>query len=210
MKREVVLIFSLIMLSLLIGEALAITGSIGNSRMILRLETGEQIEKYVLVRNVNDVPVDISISVSGDLEKYVELKEEGFTLDAGKEKKAYFTIVSPEAGSTETKINVAFTPEEGHGVGLSSTVVVIAEGESQGTSILNWLSGGDEEEEENEEEEQETGPTGAFGGIDATSAGLLITTVALVIFILLLVMYSQKINKKKRLNKSKKSVKKSE
>jgi hypothetical protein len=206
MKREVMLIFSLIIISLLIGEALAITGSIGNSRMILRLETGEKIEKYVLVRNVNEESVDISISTTGDLKDYVELKEEKFTLGPGEEKKAYFTIYSPEKGSSETKINIAFTPEEGHGVGLSSTVIVVAEGESQ-VSFLNWISGDNREEEETQE--QGTPVTGAFAGINAASAGMLVTTFILIIFIILLVAYSQKISKKRR-NKLKKSVKKSE
>ncbi len=203
MKREATLIFSLLTITLIIGQTLAITGSIGNSRMILRLQTGEEIEKYVLVRNVNEEPVDISLSVTGDLEKYVELQEETFTLKAGEEKKAYFTIHSPEQGTTETKINVAFTPEEGHGVGISSTIIVIATGEKQETTILNWLTG------DQEEPEEETTPTGFFAEVNTTSAGLLITTAILVIFVILLVVYSQKM-KGPKTKVTKKSVKKSE
>lgn len=226
MKREVIMIVSLIMLGLLAGQALAITGSIGNARMILRLEQGEEIEKYVLVRNVNDVPVDIKLSVSGDLEDHVKLEEESFRLKAGEEKKAHFTIKAAKSGTTETKINVAFSPEEGHGVGLSSTVVVIAGGESEEeeeeneeSSILKWLTGNREEESEEEEEENNEreaekitleGITGAAVGmnLNATSIGLLVTTVVLAVFVVLLIVYSQKINKKK--SKLKKRVKKSE
>jgi len=133
-------IFSVLMLLIItissVSFALAasdiITGSIGNSRMILRLNTGDQIEKSVRVINVNDVSVEINISVTGDLQQDITLKDESFILGPGEEKKAYFTIDVKESGTTETSINVQFSPVDGkNGVGLSSTVIVIANGTSQ-------------------------------------------------------------------------------
>ena len=115
----------------------AITGSIGNARMILRAETGDEIEKYVLVKNVNDVAIDVQISVSGDLAEHIDIQDESFTLEAGDEKKAYFTVDVKKSGTSESKINVQFTPVDGgNGVGLSSTVIVIAEGDDSGW--FNW------------------------------------------------------------------------
>lgn len=124
-----ILFVSLLFAILCISSVFAITGSIGNARMVLRAKTGDTIEKYVLVKNVNNVSVNIKISVSGDLEKYVKIKDEEFSLLPGEEKKAYFEIDVKKAGTTETKINVQFMQQEGkNGVGLSSTVIVIAEG----------------------------------------------------------------------------------
>jgi len=207
MKNKIVLAFSLLIMLILTGNALAITGSIGNARMILRLETGEEIEKYVLVKNVNDVPVDIEITATGDLKDYVVLKDTAFRLNAEEEKKAYFTIKAAEQGTTETKINVAFTPDEGNGVGLSSTVIVIAQGESK-SSILDWLKKDEENEtdvnEENISEEENNSLeqlTGAFVGMNPVSIGLLSTTVILIIFIVLLVIYAGKKNQKNKREK---------
>ena len=112
-------------------SAQKITGSIGNSRMILRLEEGESVRKSVLVRNVNDISLKVDVTASGDLAESIELEETSFELAAGEEKKVYFTIKATKGGTTESKINIRFTPEEGNGIGLSSTVIVIAPGESE-------------------------------------------------------------------------------
>lgn len=112
----------------LASSVFAITASIGNSRMVLRAAPNEIIERSILVRNVNSVPVTINFLSSGDLKDNIKLKEESFILQPGEEKKAYFTIKSDKEGSTETKINVRFTPEEGNGVGLSSTIIIIVSG----------------------------------------------------------------------------------
>ena len=104
--------------------------------MILRIAPGERIEKYVLVKNINDVVVTINISVSGDLKDNLELKENSFELQPEEEKKAYFTIKADDAGTTETKINIGFKPEEGNTVGLSSAVIVIADEKYAGDNQL--------------------------------------------------------------------------
>jgi hypothetical protein len=112
--------------------ASALTGSIGNARMILKAEAGDVIEKYVLVKNVNNESININISVSGDLADYVDLDKESFVLQPGEEKKAYFTIEAKKPGQYETKINVQFSPlETGNGVGLSSTVILNVYGKGE-------------------------------------------------------------------------------
>jgi hypothetical protein len=58
--------------------------------MVLRMDVGETIEKYVLIKNVNDVPVNVEITPTGDLAEYVKLTETNLTLDVGEEEKAYF------------------------------------------------------------------------------------------------------------------------
>jgi len=188
-KILVVVFGSLLALSLL-GEVMAITGSIGNARMIIQATTGEEIEKYVLVKNVNDAPVDINITASGGLADRIEIKEKQFRLNAGEEKQAYFTIKALKPGTTETQINVAFTPQNGSGVGLSSTVIVVAKGEEVQ----------DSEENDNNADNDPSNITGAFAA-SPVLIGLLSTTVILALFIILLAVYSQKVKKKKEIIK---------
>lgn len=186
MKKVVAIFLSVVMVSLLIQGAYAITGSIGNSRMILHLAVGEKIEKYILVRNVNDVPVKINISVSGELAKNIELKDKSFSLNPDEERKAYFTIKPTQNGTTESNVNVAFTPQDGSGVGLVSTVIVIANGTSMtptGASILKDL------------------------GISKTSLALTASTIILIVIMIILMIISKKRKKK---SKPKRSVKDSE
>jgi hypothetical protein len=208
MKKTVLGVLSLFMMTLLLANALAITGLIGNAKMILQVQTGEEIEKSILVRNVNNVSVDINISVSGELADSINIKDKQFKLNAGEEKKAYFTVKANKPGTTESQINVAFTPEDGSGVGLSSTVIVVASGEEVEDTggILGWLTGNKNSTSTGNNES--SGATGAFAA-NPVSIGLLSTTIILALFIILLVVYSKKV-KNKRETKSKRNVKTSE
>ena len=137
--KIVTILFAIVMIYVIFSISIvsAITGSIGNARMILRVDQGDLIEKSILVKNINSVSVDVELSASGDLEKNIKIIDDKFTLPPGQDKKAYFTIDVKEAGSFESKINVKFSPSEGgNGVGLSSTVIVIA-GDGSGTDDVN-------------------------------------------------------------------------
>lgn len=196
----------------------AITGSIGNARMVLRVNTGDMIKKYILVKNVNEVPVNIELIKSGNLADNIEIKDNNFTLAPGQDRKAYFTIDIREAGTSESKINVKFSPKDGgNGVGLSSTVIVIAKGSEK--SFFDFFTGSNEEE--NIEENQ----TVSFGltkektenseiqkNQEKTSFNILIlySLITLILFIVLLslLVYIKNRNRYKRgeVIKSKKSV----
>lgn len=134
LKKIVPLIFILLLTISMIASVSAITGSLGNARMVLSkdengnpIKVGDKIEKSILVKNVNNVSLDIKLSPSGDLAGSIDIQDKEFTLDAGEEKKAYFTISVTKEGTTESKIDVTFTPLVGkNGVGLSSTIIVIA------------------------------------------------------------------------------------
>jgi hypothetical protein len=117
-----------IVLLLMTPVSAKITGSIGNARMVLHIPTGESLDKCILVKNVNDVDVQIQLIPAGELADSIVLQEETFVVAAGTDKDACFTITAPQEGTTETKINVMFSPVGGgNGVGLSSTIVVISE-----------------------------------------------------------------------------------
>lgn len=122
----------ILFLIILMPHVIAITGSLGFARMVLKAEVGDTIEKYILVRNVNSFPVNIELSVSGDLEKDIYIGDNNFTLAPSEEKKVYFTIEVKEEGTTESKINVKFISPNGESIGLSSTIIVIA-----GQSVSN-------------------------------------------------------------------------
>ena len=123
------LVFTLFILSIVLNSiyfASALTATVGNARMVLRMEVGETLERSILVRNVNDVPVTIELSVSGALADGIDLNEDSFDLAPGEEKKAYFTVSPEEDATTNSKINIKFIPEEGNAVGFSSAIIVIA------------------------------------------------------------------------------------
>lgn len=136
--KSIIIISIFLILLVSISFVSAITGSIGNARMILRAETGDTIERSILVKNVNDVALDIDVFATGDLVDDITIKDSKFRLEAGEEKDAFFTIKVRKEGTSESRINVMFKPEEGNGVGLSSTVIVIAE---KGPGIFDFGDG---------------------------------------------------------------------
>ncbi|MBS3093066.1 hypothetical protein J4456_00620 [Candidatus Pacearchaeota archaeon] len=165
-----------------------ITGSIGNARMILKATQGDVINKCVLVKNVNDIDLEIMVSASGDLADYVTFKEEKFLLTAGDEKKACFEITAKKSGTTETKINVKFAPEDGNGVGLSSTIIIVAEK----NNLLPDFFGDDEETivENSEETDDRVTKTGIVPikkkSFNLVIVSALITTFLVVVLLILL------------------------
>ena len=69
MRNKKILLLSFISIVIIISNILivsALTASIGNSRMVLRLDKGETIERSILVRNVNSFPVNIELAATGD------------------------------------------------------------------------------------------------------------------------------------------------
>ncbi len=203
-KRELYSILFILIL-LLIANVSAITGSIGNARMVLRVNQGDEIDKCILVKNVNDVNVNIELSANGDLADYVNIKDKKFTLLAKEEKKACFTLEAKKSGTTETKINVMFVPTNGdNGVGLSSTIIVIAKDMG-----LSSLVVGENEEVEDEREDREEITSSSTDGQEnpinkKNSKKLILTSsiITIVLFgllVILLVVYSIR----KNLNSSK-------
>jgi len=203
----IVPVFLILLLFGFVGSVCAITGSIGNARMILRdVKTGDVIEKSILVKNVNEVPVDIELFASGDLADSIDIKDKSFRLGVGEEKKAYFTINVKKSGTTESKINVQFAPiDEGNGVGLSSTIIVIAE---KGPGFFEGLFGGDEETNVSIGEESVDKQEDVSASSKIMKVSLSITSIVLLLFVVLLVIASQRkkgLEKKDLIIKPKKS-----
>lgn len=180
------------------GCVSAITGSIGNARMILRVDEGDFLEKTILVKNVNDVAVDIELFAGGDLEENIGVIDDKFTLQSGEEKRARITIDVVKGGVTTSQINVKFTPTDGgNGVGLVSTIIIQAEEDSF------WDWGGDDGDDDGVDDtvgDNDDIITGdVVGGIDngdgKSSGGvfaIVLIIVLLVLIVILLYVYSRK------------------
>jgi hypothetical protein len=213
-KKEYVLV-TLIFIGLMILSQFAlvsaITGSMGNARMVLYPEvnglTNTIIEKSILVKNVNDVAIDIKLEVDENSTEFLELVDEEFTLQPGEEKRAEFKVKVKKPGKYEGKINVFFSEsgdEKSGGVVLSSNIIVIAK---------NPNDTGEEEEEVNEEVNENseipiTGKATSENNKERNPVGifLTITTVILIIVLIILFILSEK-KRKKEESKSKKSKK---
>lgn len=226
-KTVVASVFIVVLLLSLVSGVYAITGSIGNARMILRPDLGDTIDRTILVKNVNDVALNIELSAVGDLADEFNIIDSEFQLAAGTEKNARFTVKITRSGTTETKINVKFSPlEKGNGVGLSSTIIIIPQGEeeSSGGFFGGLFGGGSGSEEEVVEGNQENGEVSVGqnknegvteevggvaeseekGGIGMMVLGGTFTIILFVALLILLVVASKHIKKKKTDKKEKK------
>lgn len=110
-----------------------LSATIGNARVVLRpeLTPGRTtfIERSLLVRNVNNFSVKVSLELDSVLTKIVDLPEKNYVLQAGQELDVPFTIMLKEEGYYEGRIYVLFQPNEAgvkdSPVGLTSTLVII-------------------------------------------------------------------------------------
>ncbi len=176
----------------------AISGRLGNSRMTLYLDVGETRERYLVVINDNDFPLEVKFSVEGGLADNLKMKEETVSVEANTEKKVYFTVKAKEPGTTETRISVFFTPPEGAGIVLPATIIVVASGESETDNTesnleeLNVQIGG----------EQNIEPVVSVGEKITPMNILLGISILLIVVFIILVVYARKANSKKRVRRT--------
>jgi hypothetical protein len=135
----IALIIGIIFLLGLMVNVSAITGKIGNARMVLNLESGDSIEKSILVINDNDVSLRIDINATGSLEENTKIIDNSFILKPGEEKKAIFNLKAGDVGKYESRINIKFTPIETNESGIVLSSVIILNVYDKGT--LNGDSG---------------------------------------------------------------------
>lgn len=110
----------------------ALTGSIGNAKaiVIVDLSKSKILERTVLVKNVNNISVDIKLEAADDLEGITEILDKEFVLKSGEEKNARFKVTIPKEGNYNGNIAVFFKPFEGKGAGvaLQSNLIIKAVG----------------------------------------------------------------------------------
>ena len=181
----------LFILLITVGFASAITGAIGNAKMVLYPEvngfTYTKIEKSILTKNVNDVPINISLQVDNETAKFIELIDETFILEPHTEKRAEFIVKVKDEGTYKGKIAVFFSPVDGDkkaGVALSSEIIVIAK-KDQGYSGTNEDNIRDEEEQNTD---TTTGDIVADSESGKKSPALTLGLLAGSVFVLLLIL----------------------
>lgn len=127
----------LLLFIVIASSVYAISGRIGNGKMFLKAEVSDDepasIEKYILVRNVNDVSVKIQLIADGNIKDFVSIPEPEFVLAPGEDRKANFVINVEQPGVYIGRINVYFSPfeEKGPGVVLSSQISLDVSGEGE-------------------------------------------------------------------------------
>ena len=128
---------TLLLVLVVVSSVYAISGRIGNGKMFLKAEVSDDepasIEKYILVRNVNDISVKIQLVSDGNIKDFISIPESEFVLAPGQDKKANFVINVEQPGLYEGRINVYFSPfeEKGPGVVLSSQISLDVSGEGE-------------------------------------------------------------------------------
>lgn len=113
-----------IFLLVLLPGVLGITGEIGNARAVITREWNgiETIERSILVKNSNDVKINIKLESSAEINDIVELIDKEFELQPGGERKARYNLKIKEEGRWDGDIFVYFIPESGSRVVLSSSI----------------------------------------------------------------------------------------
>ncbi|MFH1607764.1 MAG: hypothetical protein ABIA78_01390 [archaeon] len=182
------------------SSVLAVTGSIGNARMILYPEvnglTTTTIEKTILVRNVNEEHLKVTLELDAEGKNFLEIIDNEFILKPNEEKKANFLVKVKKEGRYEGRINVFFSPiEEGPGVVLSSTIIVSAKKDQTYQDI----------EEKQDQEEQESLITGGvIGNDEKNQRSLFILILSTFILIVVLAFLIYLMNNKKIKSSSRK------
>lgn len=129
-KLSLILIFLFLALPLVNG----ITGSIGNAKAIVNLDLKKSniLERTVLIKNVNNISVNIKLEAADDLEGITEIIDNNFLLKENEEKNARFKVNVPKEGTYNGNIIVFFKPIEGKGAGvvLQSNLIIKANGNS--------------------------------------------------------------------------------
>jgi len=203
LKTQFVLACSILLIFNLVSVS-AITGSMGNAKMILYPEVNgwftTTIEKTILVKNVNDIPIDIKLETDSDGSEFIEIIDEEFSLEPGAEKKAEFLVKVKKPGRYEGRVNVFFSTElegEGPGVVLSSQVIVVAEKAS------DYEEDSEEDSEEINPEDEGVSITGKATSENkeksSTGLGFLSVTTIILLGILIYLGIVMK-NKSKKLN----------
>ena len=153
---------------LVVSNVSAITGSVGNLKVVLRPEVNSGdvvvIDRVLKINNVNDVDIKVTLTPDQILDSFSEIIDKEFVLKPGESKDAKFKLSLKNSGAYTGKIYVRFSELEGKnpGVVLSSTVTIVASGtapefvepEETDEEVLNEPEKNDEivDKESNEEQ----------------------------------------------------------
>ena len=122
----VMILFLVIILGAI--ETSAITGNIGNARMVLYPEVGlfgTSIEKTILVSNINDEAINVSLVADSNISEITKIIDENFILQPDEQKDARIVLNINKVQNYDGRINIFFKGlEDKNSVVLSSNIVV--------------------------------------------------------------------------------------
>ncbi len=191
----------------------AITGSMGNARMVLYPEvnglTNTIIEKSILVKNVNEVPITIKLEVDESSTEFLELVDTDVELEPGTEKRMAFKVKVKKPGRYDGKINVFFSESEGEGPGvaLASNIIIIAKNPND-----SGYDNQDDDENDNSNEVNSDNEDPITGDVTSENSekrkpiGALLTITTVILIVALIVLYflsEKKMKSKKDIEKKK-------
>ena len=145
-KNTLFIISILLILILSLSVATAISGRMGNAKMVLRPEvngwTNTIIEKSILVKNVNDVPINVTLEVSEDSKDFIELIDDFFYMEPNTEETATVLITKlhqPEVPAVHIhRQRLVQTLDDSRHLPLQLIVAPVGYGKT--TLISCWIS----------------------------------------------------------------------
>jgi len=132
----------LIFILFLSNQTFAIRASLGNSRMILRVNVSKGhpgvLSGFITVNNYNPYPVQVMVLPDQVLSSLdTQVKPQAFTLQPNESKDVSFKVTVYEPGRYDGKLLVSYrgrplNSSRDEQVGLSATIIIFAHGESSG------------------------------------------------------------------------------
>lgn len=107
MNKKFLALFAFIFFFLaLTNSVLAISGSITPARIVLNDDIGKTFQRHILVKNTNDVPINVIISSDAT---NIKLAETSLTLQPDESRYVYFNVTIVNEGVEEKRINFRFS-----------------------------------------------------------------------------------------------------
>ena len=135
----------LVVLFLIVPLVCALTASIDKPRMVLYKNiTGSELEfqNSVIVNNVNDKDISISISPSGDWKNKMVIDEQEFVLGEGETKEVFYTVTITEPGYYRGDVLVKFSEDTSKThVSLAQELEVVVKDVGQNSIITGGVIG---------------------------------------------------------------------
>lgn len=182
-KKSFVLISMIATLLALSSFVSAITGNIGNGKMVLYPEVNGKdftvIEKTILVKNENNFTINVSLKTGNN---FLEILDKELTIEQGDEINARFLVKVKYVETYDGAINVFFKVAEGKGAGvaLTSEIVVIPKKSADYVEKSNGITGN------------------IIGGESKGLILLVISTIVLLVVLAILVAYLKRRKNKRR------------
>lgn len=138
MKKILMILIAVFLILPLVS---ALLGSIGYAKTIIYPQGSlpQTIEKTILVKNINNVSVEITLSLDANGKEFLELIDDNFILQPNENKTARFLVYINDTINYEGNILVEFSANGESSVILPATIKVIQQ-QNQGSSTIKDIA----------------------------------------------------------------------